>query len=86
MTLIFLITEMLHVFSQRLIKRLVFFTSGNPERMLSHWRSLPTWRFRKLINGTVALAADINNDCSGKEDAVLPSAGGHTGVHCSYLC
>lgn len=38
------------------------------------------WRFKKLINGTVALAADINNDCSGKEVAVLPSAGGHTGV------
>lgn len=80
MTLIlFLITEMLHVFSQRLIKRLVFFTSGNPERMLSHWRSFPMWRFRKLTNGTVAVAADINNDCSGKEVAILPSAGGNTG-------
>lgn len=61
---------MLCVFSRRLIKRLVSCTFGNLEWMLSDQRSLPMRCFRRLVNGSVALAADTNNDARARR---LPS-------------
>lgn len=76
------LTEMLRMFSRRLIKRLVSCTFGHLEWMLSDQRSLPMRCFRKHHGS----GSWYKQWCSDKEAAILPSPGGHTGVHCSHLC